>query len=124
MKRLLPLLALLVVSVPAPADELRLDAKALFERSVTRDVRLADDGSAVELEEGELFEDDGPAAGYSFQSNEERLSDRVWVKKQLVVPNHAARKATLLIGPGGDLKAEINGKAVDLKAPSKVGNYW
>ncbi|MGI8982006.1 MAG: transglutaminase-like domain-containing protein [Pirellulaceae bacterium] len=121
---MLLLLALSAVVSPAAADELRLDAKALFERSVTRDVRLAADGSAVELEEGELFEDDGPAAGYSFQPNEERLSDRVWIRKELVVPNPAARQATLLIGAGGDLKVAINGQPVELKKPAKAGNYW
>jgi hypothetical protein len=41
---------------------LRWDAKQLFERSVTEGVRLTADGSAVELDEGELIEDDGPAA--------------------------------------------------------------
>jgi transglutaminase-like putative cysteine protease len=108
---------------PAAADELRLDAKALYERSTTRDVRLTPSG-AIELEEGELFEDDGSAAGFSYKPNEERLSDKVRVKKELVVSNPAARKATLLVGPGGDLKATVNGKPVELKPAGKAGNYW
>ncbi len=124
MRRALLLLALAAAACPATADELRLDARALFERSVSRDVRLAADGSAVELEEGELFEDDGPAAGFSYRPNEERLSDRVWARKELIVPNPAARKATLLVGPGGDLKAAINGKPVELEQPAKAGDYW
>jgi transglutaminase-like putative cysteine protease len=107
---------------PAFADELRLDAKALYERSITRDVRLT--ASGIELEEGALFEDDGPAAGYSYQPNEERLSDKVRIKKELIVPNPGARAATLLVGPGGDLKATVNGKPVELKPAGKAGNYW
>ena len=78
----------------ANADDLRLDAKALYERSITRDVRLTADGAAVELEEGELFEDDGPAAGFSYRPNEERLSDKVWVKKELIIPAPSARAAS------------------------------
>ncbi len=109
---------------PVAADELRLDAKSLYEWAVTRAVRLSPDGAAVELEVGELFEDDGPAAGYSYTPNEERLSDKVWIKKELLVPNPAARGATLLIGPGGDVKAMVNGKAVELKPTGKAGNYW
>jgi transglutaminase-like putative cysteine protease len=124
-KRVL-LVAILGVGSPgtAVADELRLDARALFEKSVTRDVRLAADGSAVEIEEGELIEDDGPAAGYSYKPNEERLSDRVWIRKEWLIPDPAARKATLLVGPGGDLKAVLNGKDVELKPAGKAGNYW
>jgi len=126
MKRALLLLAISGVALPtrAAADELRLHAKTLFGQAVTRDVRLSADGTAVELDGGELFEDDGPAAGYSYQPNEERLSDRVWIKKELVIPNPAARRATLLVGPGGNLKAAINGKAVEMKPAGKAGNYW
>jgi transglutaminase-like putative cysteine protease len=121
--RLLFVVLVGAVASPASADELRLDAKALYGRSVTSDVRLSPDG-AIELEEGELFEDDGPAAGFSYKPNEERLSDAVRVKKELVIPNPAARKATLLVGPGGDLKATVNGKPVELEPAGKAGNYW
>ena len=123
MRRLLLFALVGACASPASADELRLDAKALVERSITRDVRLTA-GAAIELEEGELFEDDGPAAGFSYKPNEERLSDKLWVKKELIVPNPAARKATLLVGPGGDLKATVNGKPVELKPAGKAGNYW
>lgn len=126
MKRALLLLIAFVMAPPTEAAdaELRLHARALFEQSVTHNVRLSADGMSVELDEGELFEDDGPAAGYSYQPNEERLSDRVWIKKELIIPNPAARKATLLVGPGGDLKASVNGKAVELKPAGKAGDYW
>jgi hypothetical protein len=106
------------------AEELRLDARALFERSVTRDVRLSADGLSVELEEGELFEDDGPAAGFSYRPNEVRISDQVWVKKELVIPDPRARSATLLVGPGGSPRALINGKAVELQRSGRLGGYW
>lgn len=118
------LLLLTLAASVARADELRLNARTLFEQSVTRDVRLSADGSAIELDEGELIEDDGPAAGFSYRPNEERLSDRVWIRKELIVPNPAARRATLLIGPGGALQCRINGKSVELKSPGKAGNYW
>lgn len=126
MKQLLPLLIVVWLGSTGrvSAEELRLDARALFERSVTRDVRLSADGLAVELDEGELIEDDGPAAGFSYKPNEERLSDKVWIKKELLIPRPAARKATLLVGPGGDFKAILNGKAVELKPAGNTGNYW
>jgi hypothetical protein len=120
------LLTLIAVCAPGTtsAAELWLDAKMLHERSITHNVRLAAGGAAVELEEGELFEDDGPAAGFSYKPNEERLSDKVRIKKELVIPNPAARRATLLVSPGGDLKAIVNGKPVELKPAGKAGNYW
>src|SRR4051794_24182449 len=86
-----------LAGTPVAGEELRFDARPLFERSVTRDVRLSADGLAIELEKGELFEDDGPAAGFSYKPNEERLSDRIWIKKELVIPNPQAGKATLLV---------------------------
>ncbi len=108
----------------AAADELRFDARAMMAKSVTQDVRLSADGAAAELDEGELFEDDGPAAGYSYQANEERLSDRLWVKKELVIPRPAAKRATLLVAPGGDLRVLVNGKPVEIRPAGKVGGYW
>ena len=124
MRKVLLLLALGLAASPAAADEVRLDAKALAGRSVTRDVRLSADEAAVELADGELVEDDGPAAGYSYKPNEERLSDRVWARKELVVPDPRARKATLLIGPGGGPKVRVNGKPVESRPAGKAGGYW
>ena len=117
-------LVLVVASQQTLADELRLDAKTLFSKSTARDLRLSSDGSSIELDEGEIIEDDGSAAGYSYLPNEERLSDKIWIKKELIIPNSATKKATLLVGQGGDLKAIINGKPIDLKNPAKAGNYW
>ena len=106
------------------ADDLRLDARAFFERSVTRNVKLNADGSAIELETGELFEDDGPAAGFTYRANEETISDRSWIKKELIIPIPAAKKAFLLIGPGGNISARINGRDASLQRTGKAGGYW
>lgn len=113
-----------ILGRPAVADELRLDARALFEKAVSRDLRLSAGGTALELETGELYEDDGPAAGYSYLPNEEKLSSSTWIKKELLIARPQAKKATLLVGSGGALQAVINGKAQELKQEGKVGNYW
>jgi len=117
-------LAVLVASGPSNADELQLDAKSLFRESTTRNLRLTADGSAIELATGELIEDDGPAAGYSYLPNEEKLSDIVRIRKELIIPKLGARKATLLVASGGDLKGTINGQVVELKNPVKTAQYW
>ncbi len=108
----------------AAAEGLRMDAKDLFEAAVTHNVRLSQDGRAIELAEDELIEDDGPAAGFSYQPNEERLSETVWIRKELLISDPRARKATLLVAPGGSFKAVINGKPVELQQPEKAGGYW
>lgn len=123
MKHCISIVALFITG-NAAADELNLDAKTLFERSTTRNVRLSADGQSIELEEGELIEDDGPAAGFSYKPNEEKLSETVWASKELMIENPSSRKATLLVAPGGQFKAIINGKPIDLPAPTKVGGYW
>src|SRR4051812_3833164 len=97
----------LSASRPATADTLRLDARDLFAKSVTESVRLSDDAKAIELQRDELFEDDGPAAGYSYKPNEEKLSATTWIKKEFLIPDARAQKATLLIGPGGVLKGIV-----------------
>lgn len=120
---LLAFVSLLLVDSLA-AEELRLNARTLIDQSVTRNVCLSADRSAIEIERGVLCEDDGPAAGYSYQRNEERISDRVWIRKELVISNPMAKSATLLVAPGGDLDAIINGNKVVLKGAGKVGGYW
>jgi len=106
------------------ADELNLDARALFARSVASHTRLTNDGSAIELESGVLIEDDGPAAGFSYRPNEEKLSEKIRVKKQLIVADPRARSAMLLLGSGGALQATINGRPQPLRPQGKAGNYW
>src|SRR5690606_31897371 len=73
---------------------------------------------------GELIEDDGPAAGFSYKPNEEIIKGDVQLRKTLVVPSTVARKAYLLVGRGGDINVTINGNPVELGAAEKVGNYW
>src|SRR5689334_10862042 len=99
--QLMIVVVLLSSSHPASADTLRLDAHDLFGRSVAENVRLSEDAKAIELARDELFEDDGPAAGYSYKPNEEKLSATTWIKKDFLIADPRAQKATLLIGPGG-----------------------
>jgi hypothetical protein len=106
------------------ADELRFDARKLFQESVIQNLNLSVDGSAIELERGELIEDDGPAAGYSYKPNEERLSAGTWIKKELMLSDPRAVAATLLVGPGGKLQALVNGNAVGLGPAKRIGGYW
>lgn len=117
-------LIILVAGHCVAAAERRWDARALDAEAVTTDVRLTADGAAIELERGELIEDDGPAAGYSYLSNEERLSDRVWIKKQLVVAGPQADKATLLVGARGTLRILVNGVPQALTRGEDAGSYW
>lgn len=123
--RLIAALAILLhASSPAAAETLRLKARDLFARSVSENLRLSEDGASVELERGELLEDDGPAAGFSYKPNEERLSDTTWIKKDFLIADPRANRAVLLVGAGGRLKGIVNGKAVELSNPGRAGQYW
>lgn len=108
----------------AAADTLRMDARDLLAKSITEGVRLSRDASSIELDRGELFEDDGPAAGFSYKSNEEKLSNTTWIRKDFLIPDPRASRATLLVGPGGQLKGTVNGKLVQFQYAKKVGQYW
>lgn len=118
----------LLITLAAPpateAEDLRLGPAELLARSVTSDVELVADGSSVTLTSGRLYEDDGPAAGYSFQPNQDRFGPDVQIRKELLIPDPRAREATLLVGSTGDLKFQINGKAADLQPLGRQGNYW
>src|SRR5687767_9828202 len=92
----------------AGAAVVTFDARALIERSLACDVHLSADAASIELDRGELVEDDGPAAGYSYKPNEEKLSPGVRVKKELVIADPRAARATLLLAAGGTLAAEVN----------------
>lgn len=115
-----------------PEEEPRhvlLDAATLYRRSVTRDVQLATDGKAIVLQSGELIEDDGPAAGFSYQPNEEQLSAQVWIKKELIVERPDAKQSTLLVGRAVEknakpLEAIINGQPAALESIGRQGRYW
>lgn len=106
------------------ADEVKLDAGRLSDRGVTQNLCLAPGGDELRLQRGVLYEDDGPAAGYSYLPNSEKIDEHVWIKKELVISAPRAEQATLLVGPGGDLSARINGTSVALNPLGKQGNYW
>jgi len=110
---------------PVPGGrELRLGARAIHEKSVCHNVCLSADGEAIVLEEGVLFEDDGPAASYSYKPHHEKLSDTVWMKKELIIPDPRCRKAFLLAGTWSDFLAIINGKPEKLESPAPAELSW
>jgi hypothetical protein len=121
---LTPIIALVALSTPTIADELRFDAPRLFADSVSDHLRLSADGRSIELDRGELFEDDGPASGYSYQPNEDTLASDVRLRKTLIVPDPKCDRAVLLVGTRGELQFEINGSPADVKPLGKEGNYW
>ena len=98
-------------SPPSGASPLKLEAPALFEQSVTRHLRLSEDRAQVELEAGELFEDDGPAAGHSYRKprNVEIVSNDTWIRKDLVIPRPQARAAFLVVLSEDPFEAAVNG---------------
>jgi len=98
------------MGAPAAAATLKFDAPALLEQAVTRDVCLSADRSAVQLESGELFEDDGPAAGHSYQKpeNVEVVHGNTWIKKELLIPNPHAHAAYLVVLSDEPFEASIN----------------
>ncbi|MGA2662251.1 MAG: transglutaminase-like domain-containing protein [Verrucomicrobiota bacterium] len=100
----------------ARASTLQLEAPRLFEQSVTRDLRLSEGRGEIELEVGELFEDDGPASGHSYQKpeNQETVTTRTWIKKELLIPNAQARAAYLVVLSEEPFEALINGIAQNL----------
>ena len=84
---------------PAQAATLRLNARTIFERAVTSNITLSPDGSALQLKSGEVFQDDGPASGFSYKLNNEKLSPGIEIRKQLLIPDPRASKAVLMVGP-------------------------
>ena len=95
----------------------RFEAAKLFEQSLTQHLQLSTNGASVELEVGELFEDDGPASGHSYKkpSNVEVVTPTTWIKKDLVIPNPRARAAYLVVLSDAPFEALINGQ------PQKFG---
>ena len=108
-------------------QELKLTAAEILARSASRNVRLSADGKSIELIPGMLIEDDGAAAGFSYKPNEEVLSEGTIAVKRLQFASKLLpeQKVWLLVGHSGkELKASINGQAVELPEPTKAGNYW
>jgi hypothetical protein len=103
---------------PARRAVVELGAPELFQQAVTENLRLAEDREAVELEAGELFEDDGPAAGHSYKTppNVETVTADTCIKKDLIIPNPQARAAFLVVLSEEPFEAMIN------DAPQKCGD--
>jgi len=102
----------------------RWTAAQLFAEATSANLRLSADGSAIELAEGELIEDDGPAAGFSYLPNEEKLGPDVRIKKTLLVDDRRTHEAILLVGTNGKIEATINGEEASLEPLGREGNYW
>jgi len=105
---------------PIQATTLRLDARKIYERAVSSNITLSKDGSSVQLKSGEVFQDDGPASGFSYKPNKELLSPGIEIRKQLLIPDPRASKAVLMVGHGGDLKVEVNGAPQNLGTPQEI----
>jgi hypothetical protein len=107
---------------PASASVLRLEAPRIFEQSITRDLRLSEGQGEIELAVGELFEDDGPASGHSYQKpeNRETVTTQTWIKKELLIPNPQAWAAHLVVLSDVPVEALINGIAQNL-GPNQSG---
>jgi hypothetical protein len=123
MPKLAPVIAFLVllgiaIESRASTATVRFDAQQLFDKAVTENLRIAQDWSVVELETGELFEDDGPAAGHSYQQPEniELVTKANWIKKDLLIPNPEARAAYLVVLSEQPFEAVIN------NIPLKLGD--
>src|ERR1043166_9260858 len=74
----------------ANAFTLQLQATSIFEQSLTHNLQLSQKRGEIELESGELFEDDGPASGRSYKKpeNKETVTSRTWIKKEILIPKH------------------------------------
>jgi len=105
---------------PAQAATLHLNARTIYERAVSSNITLSQDGSALQLKSGEVFQDDGPASGFSYKANTEMLSPGIEIRKQLLIPDPRASKALLMVSRGGDLKLAVNGKPQKLGAPQEI----
>jgi hypothetical protein len=93
------------------ATTLQLEAVKLFEQSAGHHLRFSEKQAQIELESGELFEDDGPASGHSYQKpeNRETVTSQVWIKKELIIPNPRAQAAYLVVLSEAPFEAFING---------------
>ncbi len=128
LRRLLTVFALAASASVASAGDQRtltqrtLTATDLNHLGVPHNLHLAQGG--LELARGVVIEDDGPAAGFSYQPQTERLQADLLVKKELLAPRPQAKAATLMVAPGGELQLKLNGRDVKLGEASKSGNYW
>lgn len=115
---------LVAIANAARAEEVRrvISADALSRLGVPRNLALRD--GAIELARGTVIEDDGPAAGYSYQPNLEKLKPALLIRKELPVPRPEAASAKVLVARGGNLQLKLNGQEVKLGPAQPSGNYW
>lgn len=135
------LLSTFTLSAAETTQVLRLSAAELFARGSAYHTQLSADGKAIELTRGVLVENDGAAAGYSYQPNEEILSEQFAATKHLHIDSlgqprylldgkvvereRGPGRALLLLGHSGPTpQAKINDQEVKLGEPLKAGNYW
>ncbi len=104
----------------AQAETLRLSARTIYDRAVSNNVVLSQDGSAIQLQSGEVFQDDGPASGFSYKPNSETLSPGIAIRKQILIPDPRTDKAVLMVGGSSDLRVEVNGHLQELRSPRKI----
>ena len=112
----------MILVVLAALLQAEWDARTLFERSSAEGLRFAD--GAIEPDRGELFEDDGPAAGFSYKPQQEVATAGVRLRKQLVIPDPEARKAVLLLGSKDRWDVHINGRPAALEEAGGAGRDW
>lgn len=128
LRTLIALVALFLTGRTAiAADSWKREAGPLLDASLSEHLTLAADGKSLELTRGVRVEDDGPAAGYSYLPNVEKLEGDTAILKQLQVEDPTTgQTAFLLVGmaKAGELKFEINGKPCVPELLGKVGNYW
>lgn len=101
-----------------------LDAKQIFKEWTSTGVNFNSDKNSIELNYGELYEDDGPAAGYSYTPNTEKLSQSILARKDLIVPNPKANGATILIQHKGEPSLTLNGKQIHSVTVPGAGLRW
>lgn len=99
-------------------------AAELFKVGITKGLILSPDKSSLEIPKGTVIEDDGPAAGYSYQPNVETLKGDKLLRKTLVVDRLPAYGATLLVARGGELEFQLNGQPLKVTGPKQLGPYW
>lgn len=114
----------LLLSAPAlvAGEELNLTARQLYEQGITHQLQLQE--GVLQLTRGALVADDGPAAGFSYQPNVEKLNGDMQILKKLEIARPQAKEALLLIARGGEMTATINGQKAKLEFVRKQGNYW
>ena len=113
-----------LVLCPAKAATLHLNARTINERAVTSNITLSKDGSVLQLLSGEVIQDDGPASGFTYKPNQEKLAPGIEIRKQILISDPRASKSVLMVAIGGNLNVAINGHPQKLGAPQKTGWEW